>query len=108
MDRIWFPGLSIQTWGTQVCGLAAVHGKDDIDGGFDLDGLTVEEVGAVAPGLDGVDGRALEHRTAGEDAEVGDGSGWGDGGGEGDCAGETDGAGDRWVGRAGWCVRRVW
>jgi len=71
--------------------------EDYVDGGFHFYGLVVEEVGAVAPLADGVEGGLLEDGGAAEDAEIGDGAVFGDGGGEDYCALDVHGLGEGWV-----------
>lgn len=44
--------------------LAVAHGEDHVDRGFYLDWLMIEQVGAVAPCLDGFDGGLSQHRMA--------------------------------------------
>lgn len=81
--------------------LSAAQREDDVDGGFYFDGLVIEEIGAVAPGLHGFDGCLAEHGRTAEDAEVFYVARGGDGSDENDFAGDTCGAGDDWVGRIG-------
>ena len=62
------------------------EGVDDGDDGFDLDGLAVEDGGAVAPLADCGESRLNEERIAGDDFERLDGTVSGDDGVELDAA----------------------
>ncbi len=71
--------------------------EDDVDGGFYCYGVAVEEIGAVAPLADGVEGGLLEDRGTAQDAEVGDGAVFGNGSGEDHGAFLAHGAGQLWI-----------
>ena len=74
--------------------LPTAESECDVDGGFNFYGLVVEQVGAVAPGLDGVNRRLTKHEWATYYIEILDAAGGRDSGGENNCAGDARGARD--------------
>jgi len=64
--RIGSTGRKMGRCKVQVRSAADV--EDDADGGFDLSGLAIEQVGAVARGADGIQGSGLQHCGSAEDA----------------------------------------
>ncbi len=74
----------------------------DGDGGFDLGGLAVEQVGVIVGGADGVEGGVLEHGWAAEDVGAFDLAGAGDDGLHDDRAFGAGDAGDLGIDGTDW------
>ena len=52
------------------CNSSTPQCEDYVDGSFDFDGFSAKEIGAVAPGFDGVDCCLLQHGLAADGAQI--------------------------------------
>lgn len=88
--------------GSHRDGFLAAQTKDDAEGGVDFGGFSVEAVGTIARGADGVECRALQHNGTADRVGAFDSTGLRDDGVDDDGAFGVYGPGDGGVGGADW------